>query len=290
MLLKQIDNRGFTLIEIAIVMVIIGLLAGGAVPLMSVLSERKTRNETLDYLGEAKAALINFAKINGRLPSADTNGDGNSDAGAFSGTLPYLTLRISAADPQKRSLRYALNNSLGTNLSTSCAALRAGLGGAPLMVDADGSATAFPVAAVLVSAGSKDSDGDGNVFDDVTTGTHLGDNTDGTPNYIRYPPGTLFDDLVVYLDGLTLYGEICGNPKVAISNGASLGANIFVYNRTTLSDIGIVAPNTTTSYGVMSGSQIELRTAAAGAGVIIGTSTPVTPIIVAGSGVVLVVP
>jgi prepilin-type N-terminal cleavage/methylation domain-containing protein len=290
MLLKQIDNKGFTLIEIAIVMVIIGILAGGGVSLMGVLSERKIRNESLDYLNEARASLINFAKINGRLPFADSDGDGNQNPGQFIGTLPFLTLGISPRDSQQRVLKYALNVNLGTNLPTSCSAIRTGLAGAPLMVEADGSPASFPVAAVLISAGPKDADGDGNVFDDVPAGTHQGDNTDGTPNYIRNPPVTQFDDLVVYLDGLTLYGEICAKPNVAVSNGTSLGANIFVFNRTTGLDIGIVPPSTVISYGVISGSQIELRTAAGGGGVIIATSTPVTPVIVAGINITLVVP
>jgi prepilin-type N-terminal cleavage/methylation domain-containing protein len=291
MMVKQIDNKGFTLIEIAIVMVIIGLLAGGAVPLMSVLSERKTRTETLDYLIEARAALVNFAKINGRLPWADTTGDGVADANQNTGTLPFQTLGIRPADPQRRPLGYALNNSLGTDLSTSCFALRAGLGGAPRVVDFDGTPASFSVAAVLISAGSKDADRNGNVFDAVNAGGYIGNNANGNPNYIRYPSVTNFDDMVVYLDGVTLFGETCGSPEVAVSNGTSIGANIFVYNRTTSSDIGIVPPSTTITYGgVTSGSRIELRTAASGGGVIIATSTPVTPVTVAGSGVALIVP
>jgi prepilin-type N-terminal cleavage/methylation domain-containing protein len=291
MLLKQIDNKGFTLIEIAIVMVIIGILAGGGVSLMGVLSERKIRNESLDYLNEARASLVNFAKINGRLPFADSDGDGNQNPGQFIGTLPFLTLGISPTDAQRRILLYELNASLGANLATSCTALRAGLSVRPLMVDADGAPTAFPVAAVLISAGQKDADGDGNVFDDVPAGTHQGDNTDGTPNYIRNPPVTQFDDLVVYLEGLTLYGEICGKPNVSVSNGAIFGATVYVFNRTTGLDIGVVPTSTMTTYfGVIPGSQIELRTAASGGGVIIATSTPVTPVFPAGAGVTLVVP
>jgi prepilin-type N-terminal cleavage/methylation domain-containing protein len=290
MLLKRINDKGFTLIEIAIVMVIIGLLAGGAVPLMSVLSERKTRTETLDYLNEARAALVNFAKINGRLPWADTTGDGVADANQNSGRLPFQTLGIRPADPQRRPLRYALNNSLGMDLPTSCFALRAGLGGAPRVVDFDGTPASFSVAAVLISAGSKDADVDGNVFDAVNAGGYSGNNVNGNPNYIRYPSVDNFDDMVVYLDGVTLFGEICGSPEVAVSNGTTLGANIFVRNQTTGSDIGVVPPNTTISYGVISGSQIALRTAAGGGGVIIATSNPVTPVTVAGSGVALIVP
>jgi prepilin-type N-terminal cleavage/methylation domain-containing protein len=292
MYLKRLDNKGFTLIEIAIVLVIIGIIAGGGVSLMGMLSERKTRNETMEYLNEARVALINFAKINGRLPWADSNGDGNSDINTDVGTLPFLTLGLRPADAQGRALKYELNNGLGANLSSSCSALRAGLAGAPLVVDADGSATAFPVAAVLVSAGPKDADGDGNVFDDVTTGTYLGDNTDGNPNYIRNPPINAFDDLVVYLDQLTLYGEICGNPKLTISKGGTAG-DIYVYNRTLGSDIGIVAPDTVISYdGIISGSQIELRDAAGGGGSIVASTptTATTPLIVAGAGVTVQVP
>jgi prepilin-type N-terminal cleavage/methylation domain-containing protein len=287
MLLKQIDDKGFTLIEIAIVMVIIGILAGGGVSLMGILSERKIRNETLDYLNEAETSLINFAKINGRLPWADSDGDGNEDSSTFIGTFPFQTLRLSPTDSQKRPLRYELNSGLGIDLSNSCSALRGGLSGSPLMVDADGSPTPFPVAAVLVSAGPKDADGDGNVFDDVTAGTHQGDNRDGNPNYIRYPPNDTFDDMLVYLGEYVLYGEICGNPNLAVSNGT--GTNIFVFNQTQGSDIGIVTPGGAISYGIISGSRIELRDTAGGGGSIV-TSIPMTPLVVAGSGVTVVAP
>jgi hypothetical protein len=141
---------------------------------------------------------------------------------------------------------------------------------------------------VLVSAGPKDADGDGNVFDDVTTGTHQGDNRDGNPNYIRYPPNNAFDDMLVYLGGYVLYGEICGTCNLTVSNGTA-GTTIFVHNVTQNLDIGIVIPGDIKSYGIISGSQIELRDAADGLGSIVA-STPITPPFVAGSGVTLVVP
>jgi prepilin-type N-terminal cleavage/methylation domain-containing protein len=287
MSLNRFDNKGFTLIEIAIVMVIIGLLAGGGVSLMGMLSERKTRNETLEYLNEAKVSLVNFAQINGRLPWADSSGDGLEDSGVSAGSLPFLTIRSGPADSQRRALRYALNSALGTSLSGTCSALRSGLTGSPLIVDSDGSSASFPVAAVLVSSGPKDADGDGNVFDDETTGTHLGDNRDGNPNYIRHSPDAGFDDLVVYLSEYVLYGEICGKPNLAVSNNTA--GNIFIYDQTKGSDIGIVPPGSAISYGIISGDRIVLRDAAGGGGSIV-TSTPVTPLIVAGSGATVVAP
>ena len=131
------NSNGFTLIEMAIVMVIVGLLAGGGVSLISMLTKRKARTESMEYLKHAQTALISFADINGRLPWADTSGDGAENSGATSGTLPYQTLKLSPTDPYKRTLRYELDANLGTNLTTSCNALRSGLSGGPIVVDAD---------------------------------------------------------------------------------------------------------------------------------------------------------
>lgn len=284
MSVSQINNKGFTLIEISVVLVVIGLLIGGAVPLMSVLSERKTRNETLDYMSEARAALISFAKINGRLPWAATQGgNGTSVASLSVGDLPFQTLGIRPTDAYGNRLRYAINNSglnsnLGTDLPTSCSTLRGGLADAPLVVD---SAAAISVAAVLISAGPKDVNADGSVFDLINAGPFTGNNVTGNPNYIRSPPTDTFDDLVVYIDQLTLYGEMCGNPQVGVSN--TTASNKYVHNSTTGTDIGVVAPGATASYGVISGCQIQIRTAAGGGG-IVAISNPATPVIVAGSG------
>ena len=77
------------------------------------------------------------------------------------------------------------------------------------MVDADGASTSFSIAAIIISAGPMDADSDGNVFDAITSGPYQGDNTDGNPNYIRHPPTDTFDDLVSYIGGNELYGEIC---------------------------------------------------------------------------------
>ncbi len=157
---------GFTLIEMAIVMVVIGLLAGGGTFVMGMLTERKARNESIDYLHQAKEALISHADTQGFLPSADTDQDGTGD-GATAGGFPYLDLKVRPTDLYKRVLRYELNPNLSTDLQTTCSALKTGLSGAPDVVDGDGSSTAFSVAAVLVSSGPMDADGDGNILDRI---------------------------------------------------------------------------------------------------------------------------
>jgi prepilin-type N-terminal cleavage/methylation domain-containing protein len=280
-------QRGFTLIEIAVVMVVIGLLAGGGVSLMRLLTERKARNEALAYLKETHTTLIGFAERTGRLPYADSDNDGIENNGVSAGTLPYRTLQVAPTDPYKRPLRYALNPNLGTNRAASCSALRTGLAGAPQVVDADGAPPAFPIAAILISAGPMDADGDGNMFDDLAAGTHQGDNTDGTPNYLRHPPVAGFDDLAVYLGGNELYSGICEYLSLAVNNHS--GSVVYVHDPTQASDLGSLANGGSNVYMVLSGSRLELRSAAGGSGSL-AASTPPTPIALAGRGLTITLP
>lgn len=286
-ILPTSNHHGFTLIEIAIVMVIIGLLTGAGMSLMSMLTKRKARNETVDYLKEVKGALISYANINGRLPWADTDGDGNENSGATSGDLPYSTLGARPKDSYIRLLTYALNTNLGTDRGTTCGALRASLSGNPLVVDADGASTSFSIAAIIISAGPMDADSDGNVFDDITSGPYQGDNTDGNPNYIRHPPTDTFDDLVSYIGGNELYGEICEYLDLAVNNNS--GSTVYVYNQTQGSDIGSIGSPGTGSFNIISGTHIEIRTASGGGGSIV-TSIPPTPITLAGKGCTINIP
>jgi prepilin-type N-terminal cleavage/methylation domain-containing protein len=278
------DQKGFTLLEIAIVMVIIGILTGGGVSLMKMLTERKMRNEAMDYLQQERTALISYAANNGRLPWADGSPagsvDGLEDTGVTNGFFPYLTLQTAPSDPYIRILRYEVNANLVTNRSATCAALKAGLTARPLVVDADGAGTAFSVAVILVSAGPMDADSDGNVFDDFNSGTHQGNNTSGTPNYLRHPPTQTFDDLTLYIGGNELFGEMCEFLDLAVNNTS--GARVYVYDVNQGSDIGSVNNNASALYSILSGTCIEVRTGANHGGSIVTPSTPRTPIILAG--------
>ncbi len=281
---------GFTLIEIAIVLVIIGLLAGGGAAVLAMLTARKARTESLDYLQACKEAVISFASINGRLPlaSADTDGTVSDGDGQASGYFPYLDLKTVPTDAYKRFLRYHVNGNLTTDLSATCAALRTGLAGAPSVVDADGAASAFSAAAVLVGAGPADADGDGNVFDRISSGTYQGDNTDGNPNYLRHPPTDTFDDLVLYIGENELYGRICEYLVLAVNNNSA--STVYVYNQTAGTDLGSVSGGGPPGrFDVLTGTRIELRTAPHGGGSIV-SSVPPTPILLAGRGYTLEVP
>ena len=67
-MLTNKSNSGFTLVEMAMVLMIVGLLLGGLIPTISSQMERQLANETRKQMDEIQQALIGFAIINGRLP------------------------------------------------------------------------------------------------------------------------------------------------------------------------------------------------------------------------------
>ncbi|MDP1636107.1 MAG: prepilin-type N-terminal cleavage/methylation domain-containing protein [Gallionellaceae bacterium] len=70
-------DQGFTLVEMAVVLMIVGLLLGGLIPAISSQLEQRRTNETRKILEEMKDALFGFAVANGRLPcpaSSTSNG------------------------------------------------------------------------------------------------------------------------------------------------------------------------------------------------------------------------
>lgn len=61
-------SGGFSLVEMAIVLAIVGLLLGGLMPTISAQMDSQRINETRKQLDEIQQALIGFTIANGRLP------------------------------------------------------------------------------------------------------------------------------------------------------------------------------------------------------------------------------
>ncbi|MFT6373182.1 MAG: prepilin-type N-terminal cleavage/methylation domain-containing protein [Gammaproteobacteria bacterium] len=108
---SQIKNsKGFTLIEIAIVLLIATILLGYTVAMFPVQQELKQYRAVNDEMDRIIDAIYAYAQVNGRLPCADAAGDGIADPNngaectAWYGFLPAKTLGISG--------RYDANNSL----------------------------------------------------------------------------------------------------------------------------------------------------------------------------------
>jgi prepilin-type N-terminal cleavage/methylation domain-containing protein len=118
-------DQGFTLVEIAVVMLIIALLMTGLVPTISSQFEQQRTNETRKKLDEIRGSLLGFAVANGRLPypacgtiAANTINAGielspASAAVCATGTgditvLPWATLGISETDGWERRFSYSV--------------------------------------------------------------------------------------------------------------------------------------------------------------------------------------
>lgn len=104
-------NRGFTLVEMAIVLLIVGLLLGGLLPTISSQIEQQRRNETRKYMDEVRDALLGYAIANKHLPCPDTDSDGLANAPCATsqvGTLPYKDLGVTDKDAYGVALVYAV--------------------------------------------------------------------------------------------------------------------------------------------------------------------------------------
>ncbi len=131
-------QRGFTLIELAMVMLIVALLIGGM--LMPLSAQRDIRNygDTQKILADARDALQGFAMANDRLPcpaSPTSNGlespvGGGVCANPYDGFFPAATLGLSPVDAQGYLLdgwggdavnrvRYAVSKSNTSALTTA---------------------------------------------------------------------------------------------------------------------------------------------------------------------------
>src|SRR5674476_71590 len=86
--MKQFVENGFTLIEMAMVLMIVGLLLGGMLVPLSAQMDQRNVSDTQKALSDIKEALIGYAIANGRFPcpaSATSNGVESFFSGGASG-------------------------------------------------------------------------------------------------------------------------------------------------------------------------------------------------------------
>jgi prepilin-type N-terminal cleavage/methylation domain-containing protein len=101
-------GRGFTLVELAIVLTILGALFVFFVPLSSTLLDNQKRENTRQKLKNIEAAMANYVAVNRRLPCAAiaTNNDGiegprgggDCTNGQISGVVPWVAIGLAQAD------------------------------------------------------------------------------------------------------------------------------------------------------------------------------------------------
>lgn len=225
----HLKSSGFSLVEMAIVLAIVGLLLGGLIPTLSAQMESQHINETRKQMNEIKDALTGFAIVNGRLPCPS---DGTASSGSelvtgsgvaatctlTKGVLPWATLGVSETDAWGRRFTYRVTANYadgadGTGVATCTTAIGVSFqlcSTATLEVRASspgGSIVAASVPAVVVSHG-KNGLGAYPAGGGLQIGNATGDeleNADDNNTFVSHDQvQNGFDDLVIWLSPNTL--------------------------------------------------------------------------------------
>ena len=109
-------QSGFSLVEIAIVLVIVGLMVGGLLTPLTMQLEQRKAADTQRALEEAREALVGFAVRYGYLPCpAISASDGQEDRSGSrctderrDGYLPWATLGLAKLDAWHHLYRYSV--------------------------------------------------------------------------------------------------------------------------------------------------------------------------------------
>jgi len=118
------SQSGFSLIELAVVLVIIGLLVGGGIAALTSATQQTRRIEAKRQLLHVRDALYGFAMSEGRLPCPDTDNPPNgrenidgpgTDCVQDGGALPWADLGLGRRDPWGAPLRYRVERGIPAN-------------------------------------------------------------------------------------------------------------------------------------------------------------------------------
>ncbi len=203
MSIYKVGNKGFTLVEMAIVLVIVGLLVAAFLSPLSVQLDQSRNAQARREIQEIKEALLGYLMINSKLPCPDTDDNGTDDGCANTnptsstgGNLPWADLGLKATDPWGRRYRYRVNNAFTTNFSLTTAGSGAGI----IQVCTTSACTvkeASNVPVLVFSYGKN-----GNIL--PPTGADELENADGDGTFVNHEfvdGANAFDDLVDWISG-----------------------------------------------------------------------------------------
>ncbi|MFZ2627403.1 MAG: prepilin-type N-terminal cleavage/methylation domain-containing protein [Rugosibacter sp.] len=118
--------RGFTLIELAIVMFIVALLLGGMLLPLSAQQDIRSQGDTQKQLADINEALLGFAASHSAgdgkpyLPCPDTDNDGKENRPGNTctnqdGTLPWADLGLGRQDAWNNAFHYRVTAAFSNN-------------------------------------------------------------------------------------------------------------------------------------------------------------------------------
>ena len=225
------NSSGMTLIELAVVLAVVGLMAGAIVPLARSYFQDRIRTQISTRLDEDRNALLSFWDTRQVLPCPDTTGDGQADCSGSGnvlyGTLPFADLGVPPNDGTARPVYYAVLTQFTEHTSVTdalrsqrCETLAA-LPPDHLVVQDNGQDVNVPF--LVLSGGAENRDGAGDQRD--------GENADTNGVYERRPPADNFDDLLEYASPFPLAQSGCGTLVVFNQSGTPFLGGLDVEQR-----------------------------------------------------------
>lgn len=233
------NNSGFTLVEMAIVLLIVGLLLGGLIPTLSAQMETQRINETRKQMDEVQQALIGFVLANGRLPCpADPSiATGQTGAGVertppctngnSTGALPWATLGVNETDAWGNRYTYRVTASYAdkTDGATGSCAITAGISfqlcstaNLDILSASGGNTIAASVPALIISHGKN---GAGaytprGIQMAISSDADEQENSDGSTdnNYVSKTPTPGYDDIVIWISPNILLNRMVAAGKL----------------------------------------------------------------------------
>lgn len=227
--MRTMRERGFSLVELAIVLVVVGLMIGGLLTPLSVQIEQRRVSETQRALDEAREALIGFALRNGYLPCPAVSAEngledragGACRNGKRQGFIPWATLGVQRSDAWGHMLRYSVtpafaNSQLpfglgtprditvGTRDGAGNLVAATGINDIPAVVMSHGRNGFGAVSELGVRSGAP---GSGNLDEAVNAGEAGIAFVSRVPGEARTPGGE-FDDLVTWVSPNVLFSRM----------------------------------------------------------------------------------
>lgn len=236
--MKTTLQNGFTLVEMAIVLMIVGLLLGGMLVPLSAQMDKRNIAATQKSLTEIKEAITGYAMAKGQLPCpADPSiATGSANAGISratcttaadsTGVLPWATLGVNETDEWGNRYTYRVASdfadAIGSGTYGGCTPSPTptlasfGLcstGNLNVLSAASGGVTvAGSVPAIIISHGKNSAGAYTQQGTQLAAGSNADEqeNSDGSAdnNYVSHTPTPTFDDMVVWISSNILMNRM----------------------------------------------------------------------------------
>lgn len=225
------SQRGAFLVELAIVMLIVGLMLGGVMSSLSQQDVIKRTKRTDERLLEAREALLGFAVANGRLPRPATSATNGTERAACAteaqctGFLPWAALGLQPLDGFDKLIAYSVTPAFANaafnlaSLPTKAITTRNALGAVVFLAGAAGCAAGSGCTPAVIYSFGKDNWG--TTVDGLAVPDASGSNADEDANAAATQvfvsrdtasgttaAGGEFDDQLVWLPWPLLQGRM----------------------------------------------------------------------------------